>query len=165
MTKITLKGHPINTIGALPLVGEKAPDFHLVKTDLSRAKLADFIGKRMVLNIFPSIDTGTCANSVRKFNELAAAMEDTLVLCISRDLPFAQKRFCAAEGLEKVIPLSDYENGSFGKSYGLTMEDGPLAHLLSRAIIIIDQEGRVRYTQQVSELSEVPDYQAALEAL
>jgi thiol peroxidase len=92
-------------------------------------------------------------------------MEDTLVLCISRDLPFAQKRFCAAEGLEKVIPLSDYENGSFGKSYGLTMEDGPLAHLLSRAIIIIDQEGRVRYTQQVSELSEVPDYQAALEAL
>ena len=165
MAKITLKGNPFKTVGKLPKVGKKAPKFSLVKADLSKAKLKDFKGSKVVLNIFPSIDTGTCAASVRKFNEEAGKLENTRVLCVSRDLPFAQARFCGAEGLENVITLSDFSKGKFGKSYGLTIENGPLADLHSRAIVIINEEGIVTYTQQVPEIVDEPDYEAALKAL
>ncbi len=165
MAKITLKGNPIHTSGKLPKVGKKAPKFSLIKSDLSKAKLKDFKGSKLILNIFPSLDTGTCAASVRKFNEEASKLENTKVLCISRDLPFAQARFCGAEGLENVITLSDFVSGKFGKKYGLLVKDGPLANLLSRVIIIIDEEGIVTYTQQVQEISEEPNYEAALKAL
>ena len=165
MAKITLKGNPVKTIGNLPKLGKKAPKFNLVKSDLSKAKLKDFKGSKVIMNIFPSLDTGTCAASVRKFNEEAGKLENTKVLCISRDLPFAQARFCGAEGLENVITLSDYAKGKFGKSYGATIKDGPLANLLSRAIVILNEEGVVTYTQQVSEIVDEPDYEAALKAL
>lgn len=165
MAKITLKGNPFKTVGTLPKVGAKAPKFNLIKADLSKAKLKDFKGSKVVLNIFPSVDTGTCAASVRKFNEEAAKLENTKVLCVSRDLPFAQARFCGAEGLENVITLSDFAKGKFGKAYGLTIEDGPLADLHSRAIVIIDEEGVVRYTQQVPEIVDEPNYEEALKAL
>ncbi|MDV7188069.1 thiol peroxidase [Lutibacter sp. TH_r2] len=165
MAKITLKGNPFKTVGKLPKVGKKAPKFSLVKADLSKAKLKDFKGSKVVLNIFPSIDTGTCAASVRKFNEEAGKLENTKVLCISRDLPFAQARFCGAEGLDSVITLSDFAKGKFGKAYGLTIENGPLANLHSRAIVILNEEGVVTYTQQVPEIVDEPDYEAALKAL
>lgn len=165
MSKITLKGNPFKTIGKLPKVGGKAPKFSLIKADLSKAKLKDFKGFKLVLNIFPSIDTGTCAASVRKFNEEVAKLENTKVLCISRDLPFAQARFCGAEGLENVITLSDFAKGKFGKSYGLTIENGPLANLHSRAIVILDEDGKVTYTEQVAEIVDEPNYEAALKAL
>lgn len=165
MAKITLKGNPIKTIGKLPKVGEKAPKFTLVKADLSKAKLKDFKGSKVILNIFPSIDTGTCAASVRKFNEEAGKLENTKVLCISRDLPFAQARFCGAEGLDNVITLSDFAKGKFGKSYGLTIETGPLTDLHSRAIVILNEQGEVIYTEQVSEIADEPNYEAALKAL
>ena len=165
MATITLGGNPINTSGSLPAVGSKAPDFNLVKNDLSTTTLADFAGSKLVLNIFPSIDTGTCATSVRTFNAKASALENTKVLCISRDLPFAQKRFCGAEGLENVINLSDFKEGSFGKQYGLTIVDGPLAGLHSRVVIIVDENGVVKYTEQVSEIADEPNYDAALAAL
>jgi len=165
MAKITLKGNPIKTVGKLPKVGKKAPKFSLIKADLSKAKLKDFIGSKVILNIFPSLDTGTCAASVRKFNEEAGKLENTKVLCISRDLPFAQARFCGAEGLENVITLSDFSKGKFGKSYGLTIEDGPLANLHSRAIVILNEEGEVTYTEQVPEIVDEPNYEAALKAL
>ena len=165
MAAITLGGNPINTSGSLPTVGSKAPDFNLIKNDLSLASLSDFAGSKLVLNIFPSIDTGTCATSVRTFNAKASTLENTKVLCISRDLPFAQKRFCGAEGLENVINLSDFKDGSFGKDYGLTILDGPLAGLHSRAVIIVDENGVVKYTEQVSEIANEPNYNAALAAL
>lgn len=165
MAKITLKGNPVKTVGNLPKIGKKAPKFNLVKSDLSKAKLKDFKGSKVVMNIFPSLDTGTCAASVRKFNEEAGKLENTKVLCISRDLPFAQARFCGAEGLENVITLSDFAKGKFGKSYGATIKDGPLANLHSRAIVILNEEGIVTYTQQVSEIVDEPDYEAALKAL
>ena len=165
MTKITLKGNPFKTIGKLPKIGKKAPKFSLIKADLSKAKLKDFKGSKLILNIFPSLDTGTCAASVRKFNEEAAKLENTKVLCISRDLPFAQARFCGAEGLENVITLSDFANGKFGKSYGVTIENGPLANLHSRAIVVLDEEGKVTYTEQVPEIVDEPNYEAALKAL
>lgn len=165
MAKITLKGNPIKTVGKLPKVGKKAPKFSLIKADLSKAKLKDFKGSKVILNIFPSLDTGTCAASVRKFNEEAGKLENTKVLCISRDLPFAQARFCGAEGLENVITLSDFSKGKFGKSYGLTIEDGPLANLHSRAIVIVNEEGEVTYTEQVPEIVDEPNYEAALKAL
>ena len=165
MATITLGGNPINTSGSLPAVGSKAPDFNLVKNDLSTTTLADFAGSKLVLNIFPSIDTGTCATSVRTFNAKASALENTKVLCISRDLPFAQKRFCGAEGLENVINLSDFKEGSFGKQYGLTIVDGPLAGLHSRVVIIVDENGAVKYAEQVSEIANEPNYDAALAAL
>ena len=165
MTKITLKGNPINTIGKLPKVGKKAPKFTLIKTDLSKVKLADFKGSKLILNISPSLDTGTCATSIRKFNKEATKLENTKVLYISKDLPFAQARFCGAEGIENVITLSDFAKGKFGKRYGLTIEDGPMADLLSRAIVIINEEGVVTYTQQVPEIVDEPDYEAALKAL
>ncbi|CAM1333499.1 thiol peroxidase [Tenacibaculum aestuariivivum] len=165
MASITLQGNTINTIGNLPKTGSKATDFSLVATDLSIKKLADFSGSRLILNIFPSIDTGTCATSVREFNTKAANLKNTKVLCISRDLPFAQGRFCGAEGIENVIMLSDFSTGNFGKNYGLEIENGPLAGLHSRCIVIINEEGTVVYTEQVSEIANEPNYEAALKVL
>ena len=165
MTKITLKGNEFKTIGKLPKVGEKAPKFRLTKNDLSETKLKDYKGSKVILNIFPSLDTGTCAASVRQFNKEAAALENTKVLCISRDLPFAQARFCGAEGIENVETLSDFDKGRFGKKYGLTIENGPLANLFSRAIVVLDEKGKVVYTEQVPEIVDEPNYKAALEAL
>jgi thiol peroxidase len=165
MASITLGGNPVNTIGELPKVSSIAPQFELVKNDLSVATLADFKGSKLVLNIFPSIDTGTCATSVRTFNAKASTLENTKVLCISRDLPFAQKRFCGAEGLENVINLSDFKTGNFGKNYGLEILDGALAGLHSRVVIILDENGVVKYSEQVSEIANEPNYDAALASL
>lgn len=165
MASITLGGNPIHTSGELPVIGSKLADFKLVKNDLSIAFLADFAGSKLVLNIFPSIDTGTCATSVRKFNTSASKLENTKVLCISRDLPFAQKRFCGAEGIENVINLSDFKDGSFGKTNGLEIVDSVLAGLHSRAIIVVDADGTVVYTEQVPEIADEPNYNAALAAL
>ena len=165
MASITLGGNPIHTNGDLPAVGSKGTDFNLVKTDLGTASLADFAGSKVVLNIFPSVDTGTCAASVRKFNEKASALANTKVLCISRDLPFAQKRFCGAEGLENVINLSDFKDGGFGKNYGLEITDGPLAGLHSRVVIVLDENGTILHTEQVKEIADEPNYEAALAVL
>jgi thiol peroxidase len=165
MASITLGGNPIHTSGELPKIGSKLADFKLVKNDLSIASLADFVGSKLVLNIFPSIDTGTCATSVRKFNESASKLENTKVLCISRDLPFAQKRFCGAEGIENVINLSDFKDGSFGKTNGLEIVDSVLAGLHSRVIIVVDAAGTIVYTEQVPEIANEPNYEAALAAL
>ncbi|WP_396153371.1 thiol peroxidase [Flavobacterium sp.] len=165
MATITLGGNPIHTNGELPKVGSKAPDFQLVKTDLSLASLADFAGSRLVLNIFPSIDTGVCATSVRTFNQKASTLDNTKVLCISRDLPFAQKRFCGAEGIENVENLSDFKNGSFGENYGLTITDGPLAGLHSRVVIVVDENGVITHAEQVPEIAQEPNYEMALAVL
>jgi len=165
MATITLGGNPIHTSGELPKVGSKLADFKLVQNDLSVADLSTFAGKKLVLNIFPSIDTGTCATSVRKFNESASNLANTTVLCISRDLPFAQKRFCGAEGLENVVNLSDFQEGTFGKNNGLDIVDGPLAGLHSRVIIVVDENGVVTHTEQVGEIANEPNYEAALAAL
>jgi thiol peroxidase len=165
MAKITLGGNPINTCGELPKVGEKAPDFQLIKNDLSVTSIADFKGSKVVLNIFPSIDTGTCATSVRQFNESASQLENTKVLCVSRDLPFAQTRFCATEGLENVVNLSDFKDGSFGKTYGLEIVDSVLAGLHSRVVIVLDENGIIKYTEQVPEIANEPNYKNALAAL
>lgn len=165
MAKITLKGNAINTIGNLTAVGQKAPEFELVKNDLSKAKLSDYTGQKVVLNIFPSLDTGTCAASVRNFNKEAANLENTKVLCISRDLPFAQARFCGAEGIENVETLSDFATGQFGKDYQLQITDGPLANLHSRAVVVLDENGVVQYTEQVPEIVDEPNYEKALAAL
>ncbi|WP_373518636.1 thiol peroxidase [Pricia sp.] len=165
MAKITLKGNEIHTIGSLPSTGAKAPDFELTKTDLSKASLSDYSGKRTVLNVFPSIDTGTCAQSVRKFNEEVAKLDNTKVLCISKDLPFAQARFCGAEGIENVEMLSDFRNGNFGRAYNLEFSDGPLQSLLSRVVVVINENQEIVYTEQVPEIVDEPDYKAALEAL
>lgn len=165
MANITLKGNAIQTIGELPAKGSSAPDFELVKTDLSKATLKDFAGSRLVLNIFPSLDTGTCAASVRRFNKEATSLENTKVLCISRDLPFAQARFCGAEGLNNVVTLSDFATQKFGKDYQVEISTGPLAHLLSRAVIVLDENHKVIYTQQVPEIVDEPDYEPALAVL
>ena len=165
MTQITLKGNVINTIGNLPEVGSKAPDFTLVKNDLSMGSLADYKGNKVILNIFPSLDTGTCAASVRRFNQEASKLNNTKVLCVSKDLPFAQARFCGAEGLEDVHNMSDFRTGEFGKAYGVEIIDGPLAGLESRAVVIIDEEGIVTYTQQVPEIVDEPDYDNVLAML
>jgi len=165
MATIKLKGNPVHTIGNLPSKGATAPDFQLVKTDLSETSLADYAGKRIVLNIFPSLDTSTCASSVRQFNAKAQSMKNTVVLCISMDLPFAQKRFCGAEGLNDVIPASVFRTPDFGKNYGVTITDGALAGLMSRAVVILDENKKVIYTEQVPEISQEPDYMAALSVL
>ncbi|MSP84704.1 MAG: thiol peroxidase [Flavobacteriaceae bacterium] len=165
MAAITLGGNPINTSGELPKVGSKAMDFKLVKSDLSIATLSDFSGSKLVLNIFPSIDTGTCATSVRKFNEKASALPNTKVLCVSRDLPFAQSRFCGAEGLKNVINLSDFNTGAFGKDYGLEISDSVLRGLHSRVIIVIDENGVILHTEQVGEIANEPNYEGALAAI
>lgn len=165
MASITLGGNPINTSGELPKTGSKALGFELIKNDLSTVTLADFAGSKVILNIFPSIDTTTCATSVRKFNADASQLENTKVLCISRDLPFAQKRFCGAEGLENVINLSDFNTGKFGKDYGLEMIDGKFAGLHSRVVIVLDENSTVTYTEQVAEIGDEPNYESALAAL
>lgn len=165
MANILLGGNPVSTSGELPQTGSKAPEFTLVKTDLSTVSLADFKGSKLVLNIFPSVDTGTCAASVRQFNQKASTLENTKVLCISRDLPFAQNRFCGAEGLENVVSLSDFRNGSFGAAYGLTVANGPLQGLHSRVVIVLDEEGTVKYTEQVADIKDEPNYDNALAAL
>ncbi len=165
MAQITFKGNPIHTSGSLPNSGSKAPHFNLTKADLSPTTLADFKGKKLVLNIFPSLDTPVCATSVRKFNEEASKLKDAVVLCVSRDLPFAQKRFCAAEGLNNVITASEYKDSSFSDAYGVRIVDGPLAGLLSRAIVVIDQAGKVVYTEQVPEIAQEPDYGKAIASL
>lgn len=165
MASITLGGNPIHTQGELPKTGTKAPDFNLIKTDLSSTSLRDYKGTKLVLNIFPSIDTGVCATSVRTFNQKASSLENTKVLCISRDLPFAQKRFCGAEGLENVENLSDFKTGSFGDIYGLTIVDGPLAGLHSRVVIVLDENGIITYAEQVPEIAQEPNYELALAAL
>ena len=165
MVSVLLRGNPVNTNGELPKVGSKAPDFKLITTDLSVVTLADFAGSKVVLNIFPSIDTPTCATSVRTFNAKANTLENTKVLCISRDLPFAQRRFCGAEGLENVINLSDFNTGNFGKDYGLEFVDGAFAGLHSRAVVVLDENGIIKHTEQVANTSNEPDYEAALASL
>ena len=165
MAQITLKGNTVNTLGNLPEKGTKAADFKLIAKDLTTKSLADFSGKKIILNIFPSIDTGTCAMSVRAFNKKAAELENTVVLCISRDLPFAQARFCGAEGIDNVVMLSDFAEGTFGKDYQLQIVDGPLAFLHSRAIVILDENNTVVYTEQVAEIADEPNYENALKAI
>lgn len=165
MASVTLKGNTINTLGTLPSTGSKAPEFQLTKNDLSTVALSDYKGSRVVLNIFPSVDTGTCAQSVRQFNQEAAELDNTIVLCISKDLPFAQARFCGAEGIDNVEMLSDFRDGNFGKAYNLEFTDGPLAPLHSRAVVVVDENGKVIYTEQVPEIVDEPNYKAALEAL
>jgi thiol peroxidase len=165
MSKINLHGNPINTIGELPPIGSIAKDFVLTSGDLSDVSLSDYRGKKVLLNIFPSIDTGVCAASVRRFNMEAASLENTVVLGISRDLPFALQRFCGAEGIDKVFTLSEMRNRDFGKEYGLEIVDGPMAGLLARAVVIIDEAGKIVYTQLVDDIVHEPDYESALSAL
>ncbi|ABC28461.1 Peroxiredoxin [Hahella chejuensis KCTC 2396] len=165
MASITLKGNPVETKGDLPAVGSSAPDFTLVKPDLSEATLKDYAGKRLVLNIFPSVDTPTCATSVRMFNEKASKKDNTAVLCVSADLPFAMARFCGAEGLQNVDNGSVFRNAEFGDRYGVTVMTGPLKGLLSRAVVVIDESGKVLHTEQVAEIADEPNYEAALAAL
>lgn len=163
MATVTLKGNAFETVGNLPKVGDKAPGFSVVKDDLSDLNLTDLEG-RVVLNIFPSIDTDTCAMSVRQFNQKATALNNTKVVCISKDLPFALARFCGAEGLENVEVGSAFRS-SFGEDYGVTAKTGPLKGLLSRAVVVIDEAGKVIYTEQVAETADEPNYEAALSAL
>lgn len=165
MAEIKLKGNPIQTNGELPKIGEKAPDFILTKIDLSDVSLKDFSGKKIILNIFPSIDTAVCATSVRKFNEQASSLNNTVVLCISTDMPFAHGRFCGAEGIKNVESLSELRNRDFGEKYGLRISTGPLAGVLSRSIVILDESANVIYTEQVPEITQEPNYEKALEAI
>jgi thiol peroxidase len=165
MAQITFKGSPVNTAGSLPRVGSPAPDFKVVKTDLAPMSLSEFKGKRIVLNIFPSLDTAVCAASVRRFNVEASKLANTVVLCISRDLPFAQKRFCAAEGLDNVVTGSEFRDSNFSNAYGVRIVDGPLEGLLSRAVVVVDEKGRITYTEQVPEITQEPDYDKALAVL
>ncbi|MDD7437971.1 MAG: thiol peroxidase [Bacteroidales bacterium] len=165
MAKVTLGGNPINTMGELPKVGSEAPDFKIVLADLSEAKLSDYRGKRVVINIFPSIDTGVCAQSVRIFNKRASEAENTVVLGVSKDLPFALSRFCGAEGIDKVVTASLFRCSTFGEKYGVEMTDGPLAGLEARSIVVVDEQGKVVYNQLVPEIGEEPNYDAALAAL
>ncbi len=165
MAKITLKGSPVETAGDLPRVGAEAPDFTLVKTDLSELSLADYKGQKVVLNIFPSLDTAVCAASVRRFNAEASKLDNTVVLCISKDLPFAHTRFCTTEGLQNVISLSEYRDEIFSQNYGVKMINGPLMGLLSRAVVVLDEKGKVLHSEQVDDIVNEPDYAAALKVL
>ncbi|MGB5439137.1 MAG: thiol peroxidase [Gammaproteobacteria bacterium] len=165
MATVTLNGNACNTSGDLPAVGTAAPDFHLVDGKLNDVHLADYSGKKKILNIVPSLDTPTCATSTRKFNERAAGHDDAVVLVVSADLPFAQGRFCGAEGLKNVIPLSLMRSGNFAKDYGVLITDGPLAGITARAVVVIDANDKVTYTQLVKEIADEPDYDAALAAL
>jgi thiol peroxidase len=164
MATITFKGNPVQTIGSLPAKGTKAPDFRLTAGDLSDVSLATYAGKVKILNIVPSLDTGVCAASARAFNKAAASLGDVVILTISRDLPFAQKRFCEAEGIDKVVTLSELRDREFGKAYGVEMISGPLAGLLSRAVVVLDRDNKVVYTEQVPEIAQEPDYAASLDA-
>lgn len=163
MATVTLKGNPFNTVGELPAVGSQAPAFTLTADDLSDLNLSDLSG-RVVLNIFPSVDTPTCATSVREFNSKAAALNNTTVVCVSKDLPFALSRFCGAEGIENVVTASAFRS-SFGEDYGLTITEGPLAGLCSRVVVVIGEDGNVLYTEQVAEIADEPDYEKALAVL
>ena len=165
MVTVTLHGNPINTNGELPAVGDDAPDFHLVGKDLADIRLADFAGRKKLLNIVPSLDTPTCALSARKFDEFAHDHPEVVMLVISADLPFAQSRFCSGEGLDNVVPLSMMRSRNFAKDYGVLIEDGPLAGLTARAVVVIDENDSVVYTELVPEIGEEPDYGRALEAL
>ena len=163
-TAITLGGNAIHTVGKLPAVGTEIKDFDLTGVDLQEKTLADFKGKYIVMNIFPSVNTGVCAKSVRQFNEDASGLKNTVVLCISKDLPFAQKEFCGAEGIKNVVMLSDFRS-DFGHAYGVQMADGAMRGLLSRAVIVVDPEGKVVYEQQVPEIGQEPNYDAAIAAI
>ena len=165
MAKVTLRGQAFNTSGELPKAGQKAPDFSLRKNDLTSTTLKDYDGFNVILNIFPSIDTATCAMSVRQFNERASKLENTKVICVSRDLPFAQKRFCGAEGIQNVITASDFATGDFGRSYGVELLDGPMHALHARAVVVIGTNGIVKYTELVTEIANEPNYDAAIAAL
>ncbi len=165
MAQITLQGSPVTTIGELPEIGTKGKDFKLVNQGLEVKSLSDYAGSKIVLNIFPSIDTPTCATSVRSFNKQVSALENTKVLCISKDLPFAMGRFCGAEGIENVEVLSDFRNGDFGKDYGLTITDSVLEGLHSRAVVVLDESGKVLHSEQVSEIADEPNYEAAFKVL
>ena len=163
---VLFKGILVTLVGSFVTPGTMAPDFSLVKNDLSEYILNDNKGKYVVLNIFPSLDTGVCAISVRRFNEMAAALPNTTVLCISKDLPFAQSRFCTVEGIENVVPLSDFRNtSSFGEAYGVLMKDGPLQGLLARAVVVINPQGEVVYSELVPEITQEPDYEAVLKVI
>lgn len=165
MAQTKLGQNVVNTVGALPATGAAAPAFTLTGNDLQDVTLGNFSGKNVILNIFPSIDTGVCATSVREFNKRAASLDNTAILCISKDLPFAMKRFCGAEGIENVTTLSDFRNPSFGKEYGVEMQDGGMKGLYARAIVVIDTEGKVKYTELVPAIGQEPDYDAALGAI
>ena len=164
MATVTLKGNTLNTIGNLPQNQSKAENIKLVKTDLSTLNLTDYLGKKVVLNIFPSVDTGVCAQSVRQFNKDLSSLENTVVICISKDLPFAQNRFCAAEGLDNVIMASDFRT-DFGTTYGVEMTDGPLKGLLARAVVVLNEEGTIVYSELVPEITIEPNYEAAIQAI
>ena len=165
MAQVTLKGTPIHTSGFLPTVGQACPDFTLTRVDLGELSLADVEGKRVVLNLFPSLDTPTCAASVRIFNARVTSVPNTTVLCISMDLPFALKRFCGAEGINNVVPLSAFRNAEFGAAFGLTLVDGPLRGLLARAVVVLDENGTIVHTELVPEIAQEPDYDAALDII
>jgi thiol peroxidase len=165
MAKITLRGNPVNTSGSLPERGSKAPAFSLVKSDLSILTLDELTGKKVILNISPSLDTGICATAVRKFNVMAAGSENTVVLAITKDLPFAHGRFCSTEGINNVVTLSGFRDSAFGKAYGVDILDGPMAGLYARSIVVIDEKGTVVYTELVPEIVQEPDYDNALAAL
>jgi thioredoxin-dependent peroxiredoxin len=165
MAKVNFQGSPVELTGELPKVGEKAPKFGGVKADLSVAHIGDFIGKKVVLNIFPSLDTPVCANSVRRFNKEASSLPNTVVLCVSKDLPFAQSRFCTTEGLENVVSLSAFRCSSLEDNYGLGITEGPLKGLLARAVVIVNEEGNITYEELVDEITNEPNYEAALAAL
>jgi thiol peroxidase len=164
MATITLRGNPIHTRGDLPKVGEKAPDFVLTTGDMKDVSLKDFAGKKKILNIVPSLDTPVCAISTRKFNEAGGKLPNAVVLVVSNDLPFAQKRFCTTEGLQNVQALSELRTRDFGDAYGVRIADGPLAGVMSRAIVVIDENDKVVYTEQVPEIGQEPDYEKALAA-
>ena len=165
MANITLKNNPITTCGDLPNIGEEAKSFSLIGKDLQKVTLNDFKGERVIMNIFPSVDTGVCAISIKTLNAKAASLANTKVLCISRDLPFAQNRFCGAENIENVLTLSDFANGSFGKDYGLTIMDGALANLHSRCIVVLGESHKIIHTEQVNEITSEPNYETALAVL
>jgi thioredoxin-dependent peroxiredoxin len=165
MAQTALRGNPVNTSGSLPAVGAAAPAFTLTQKDLSSVSSADLAGQKVVLNIFPSIDTAVCATSVRTFNERAAGLDNTTVLCVSADLPFAQGRFCGAEGIENVTTASTFKNPEFMTNYGVGMVDGPLAGLCARAVVVLDESGKVVHSELVPEIAQEPDYDAAIGAL
>lgn len=165
MAQITLGGNAINTSGNIPANGSQAPNFNLTTVDMTAANLDSYAGKRKILNIFPSVDTGVCATSVRTFNQHAASLDNSVVLCISRDLPFAQKRFCGAEGISNVVILSDFIDGSFGKNYGVEIIDGKFTGLHARAIVVLDENNKVLHSELVSEIAHEPNYEAALAVL
>jgi len=165
MAQITFKGDPVNTAGSLPSVGDKAPDFSVVDTGLGTVKLSDFAGKKVVLNVFPSVDTGVCAMQLKAFSQKLAGKEDVVLLFVSQDLPFAFKRFCGAEAIENAVTTSDFRGGSFAAGYGVKMTDGPLEGLLARATLVLDESHTVTHSELVSEITEEPNYDAAIAAL